>query len=257
MSQRDWPRSEDSDSTRLVSQIIQWSAGKLASTANDTVEFPASLGVPPISVVTDECDTSRACTMTIHDTVTGATTKALFFCIEKHFLQEAEIHACITGVIKFLLFVLDFAYSALPGGTRKCRPVYDAKGRGVGFFYSFVAGARSTHIAVLRCISRYSGQVGGVRMNSNTRRRRFLCREVMSVRLRKHSSEVLLEMGLLPTADICEEFGRAERNYRYPPALEEEDRQPFRCIYMYLSQYLYETVAINVLYAVRSTIFAT
>lgn len=30
--------------------------------------------------------------LTIHDTVTGATTKALFFCIEKHFLQ-AEIHA--------------------------------------------------------------------------------------------------------------------------------------------------------------------
>lgn len=61
--------------------------------------------------------------LTIHDTVTGATTKALFFCIEKHFLQEAEIHACITGVIKFLLFVLNFAHSALPDDNRECRPV--------------------------------------------------------------------------------------------------------------------------------------
>lgn len=42
--------------------------------------------------------------LTIHDTVTCATTKALFFSIEKHFLQEAEIHACITGVIRFRNF---------------------------------------------------------------------------------------------------------------------------------------------------------
>jgi hypothetical protein len=53
--------------------------------------------------------------LTIHDTVTCATTKALFFSIEKHFMQEAEVHACITGVIRFRFFiffvcVLDFAH---------------------------------------------------------------------------------------------------------------------------------------------------
>lgn len=55
--------------------------------------------------------------LTIHDTVTCATTKALSFSIEKHFLQEAEIHACITGVIRLLFFflcVLEFARLALP-----------------------------------------------------------------------------------------------------------------------------------------------
>lgn len=55
--------------------------------------------------------------LTTHDTVTGATTKALFFCIEKHFLQEAEIHACITGVMKFLFFFLcPFRVFSLTGG---------------------------------------------------------------------------------------------------------------------------------------------
>lgn len=42
--------------------------------------------------------------LTIHDAVTGATTKALFFSIEKHFLQGVEIHVCITGVILFSFF---------------------------------------------------------------------------------------------------------------------------------------------------------
>lgn len=46
----------------------------------------------------------------------------------------------------------------------------------------------------------------------NTRQRRFLCRELMSVRLRGKSVGDSAGDGLLPTADICEEFGRAERN---------------------------------------------
>lgn len=49
-------------------------------------------------------------------------------------------------------------------------------------------------------------------MNSNTRRTIFLCRELMSARLREKFVGDSAGCGLPPTADICEEFGRAERN---------------------------------------------
>lgn len=55
--------------------------------------------------------------LTINDTVTCATTKALFFSIEKHFLQEAKIHACITGVVRFRNLswgVLDLTHMSSP-----------------------------------------------------------------------------------------------------------------------------------------------
>jgi len=82
----------------------------------------------------------------------------------------------------------------------------------VGSSYSFVAGGHSTNTAALCCISRYGGQVDGVRMNSNTRQRNFLCRELMSTRFEEKFVEDSAGDGLLPIADICEEFGRAERN---------------------------------------------
>lgn len=49
-------------------------------------------------------------------------------------------------------------------------------------------------------------------MNSNRRRRRFLCREVMPVRLRKHSPEILLKMDSYRLQTFARSFGRAERN---------------------------------------------
>lgn len=49
-------------------------------------------------------------------------------------------------------------------------------------------------------------------MNINTRQRIFLCREVMSVRFEGRFAKDSAGDGLLPIADICREFGRAERD---------------------------------------------
>lgn len=85
-------------------------------------------------------------------------------------------------------------------------------------------------------------------MNSNTRQRRFLCREVMPVRLEgKHSSEILLGMGSCRLQTFARSLG-AQSAISIPAGTERRGR-PFRCMYIYLSKYLYETVAINVLYA--------
>lgn len=91
-------------------------------------------------------------------------------------------------------------------------------------------------------------------MNSNTRQRRFLCRQVMSVRLRKHLSEFLLGMGSYQLQTFARSLG-AQSAISIPAGTGRRGR-PFRCMYIYLSKYLYETVAINVLYACEAHNFA-
>lgn len=106
-------------------------------------------------------------------------------------------------------------------------------GGGLGFFYSFVADARSTHIALLRCIPRYGGQVEGVRTNSNTRRRGFLCREVMPVRLRKHSSKILLEMDSYRLQTFARSFWARRAQISIPAGTGRRGQTAFQ-VYIYV-----------------------
>ena len=82
----------------------------------------------------------------------------------------------------------------------------------MGFSFSFVTGGHSTNTAAPCCILRHGGQVDRIGVNNNTRQRSFLCREVMSVRFEGRFVKDSAGDGLLPIADICREFGRAERN---------------------------------------------
>jgi hypothetical protein len=73
----------------------------------------------------------------------------------------------------------------------------------------------------------------------------------MSTRFEEKFVEDSAGDGLLPIADICEEFGRAERNI--DTRQHWKKRTAFQVyIYIYLSWYLVRAVAINVFICMRS-----
>lgn len=124
----------------------------------------------------------------------GATTKALFFCIEAFPARSRDSrmhHRCYRISISCLFSSsrIEHCWRTLEGG----RPVYNAEG-GHGLFLFF----RSRSTLYMYCgASLHVTTWGASRrslLNSNTRRRIFLCRELMSARLRENPSEILLEM---------------------------------------------------------------
>lgn len=70
----------------------------------------------------------------------------------------------------------------------------------------------------------------------------------------KNPSEILLVMGSCRLQTFARSLG-AQSAISIPAGTERRGR-PLRCMYIYLSKYLYDTVAINVLYAYEAQNFA-
>lgn len=143
--------------------------------------------------------------LTIHDTIRGATSKALFFCIAKHFLQEAEIHARITGVIifQFFCFVFGFESSALLDGSYQYRLIYCARaGHGLFLFSRSrctYCGA-SLHFTIWRASRRGWDE-------QQHKAKKFPLSRIDVHMIEGKSSEILLEMDSYRLQIFAKSFG--------------------------------------------------
>lgn len=170
--------------------------------------------------------------LTTHDTVTGATIKALFFCIEKHF-QRRSTHALpvLSNFLSFFLYPISRIqqYGMTPASV-VLSITWRAR-RGLFLFlrsrcalYTY-CGA-SLHLTIWRASRRVSDE------QQHTAKTFPLSRSDARTIEGKHSSEILLGMGSCRLQTFARSLG-AQSAISIPAGTERRGR-PFRCMYIYI-----------------------
>lgn len=172
--------------------------------------------------------------LTTHDTVTGATIKALFFCIEKHF-QRRSTHALpvLSNFLSFFLYPISRIqqYGMTPASV-VLSITWRAR-RGLFLFlrsrcalYTY-CGA-SLHLTIWRASRRVSDE------QQHTAKTFPLSRSDARTIEEKHRRKFCWGWAPADCRHLRGVWARRAQ-YRYPPALREEDGLSGVCIYICLS----------------------